>query len=168
MSYFSEWNERIVDNSNEKEFNDFVEQYYATEQNAYDTIFLAYPDFDLTGTARDLADRLGYEDHEMIYFVGFLDGLNASLSEELDLENLDEETELDLEIDYEKLLYNMHGAQASWLFNLTSWENVFSDEKKAEIGHQYRTDNIAVSDKIGRNEPCPCGSGKKYKKCHGA
>ena len=22
--------------------------------------------------------------------------------------------------------------------------------------------------KIGRNEPCPCGSGKKYKKCHGA
>jgi preprotein translocase subunit SecA len=22
--------------------------------------------------------------------------------------------------------------------------------------------------KIGRNEPCPCGSGKKYKNCHGA
>jgi preprotein translocase subunit SecA len=21
---------------------------------------------------------------------------------------------------------------------------------------------------VGRNEPCPCGSGKKYKKCHGA
>jgi len=20
---------------------------------------------------------------------------------------------------------------------------------------------------VGRNEPCPCGSGKKYKKCHG-
>ena len=26
----------------------------------------------------------------------------------------------------------------------------------------------AVSDKVGRNDPCPCGSGKKYKKCHGA
>jgi preprotein translocase subunit SecA len=26
----------------------------------------------------------------------------------------------------------------------------------------------AVSDKIGRNDPCPCGSGKKYKRCHGA
>jgi len=25
----------------------------------------------------------------------------------------------------------------------------------------------AKSDKVGRNEPCPCGSGKKYKKCHG-
>jgi preprotein translocase subunit SecA len=26
----------------------------------------------------------------------------------------------------------------------------------------------AVSDKVPRNAPCPCGSGKKYKKCHGA
>ena len=24
-----------------------------------------------------------------------------------------------------------------------------------------------ISKKIGRNEPCPCGSGKKYKVCHG-
>jgi len=24
------------------------------------------------------------------------------------------------------------------------------------------------TDKVGRNEPCPCGSGKKYKRCHGA
>ena len=27
---------------------------------------------------------------------------------------------------------------------------------------------VRVDKKIGRNEPCPCGSGKKYKKCHGA
>ena len=27
---------------------------------------------------------------------------------------------------------------------------------------------ITSEKKIGRNEPCPCGSGKKYKKCHGA
>jgi preprotein translocase subunit SecA len=26
----------------------------------------------------------------------------------------------------------------------------------------------AVSQKVGRNDPCPCGSGRKYKKCHGA
>ncbi|MCP4614764.1 MAG: preprotein translocase subunit SecA, partial [Planctomycetes bacterium] len=25
----------------------------------------------------------------------------------------------------------------------------------------------AEADKVGRNDPCPCGSGKKYKKCHG-
>ncbi|HKW98208.1 MAG TPA: SEC-C metal-binding domain-containing protein [Bryobacteraceae bacterium] len=27
---------------------------------------------------------------------------------------------------------------------------------------------VIKGDKIGRNDPCPCGSGKKYKKCHGA
>ena len=26
---------------------------------------------------------------------------------------------------------------------------------------------VAVEEKVGRNEPCPCGSGKKYKKCCG-
>lgn len=26
---------------------------------------------------------------------------------------------------------------------------------------------VRVEDKIGRNDPCPCGSGKKYKKCCG-
>jgi preprotein translocase subunit SecA len=28
--------------------------------------------------------------------------------------------------------------------------------------------NVLAGEKIGRNDPCPCGSGKKYKKCHGA
>jgi|SRR5688572_23403412 preprotein translocase subunit SecA len=27
---------------------------------------------------------------------------------------------------------------------------------------------VVAAPKVGRNEPCPCGSGKKYKKCHGA
>jgi preprotein translocase subunit SecA len=31
-----------------------------------------------------------------------------------------------------------------------------------------KTQPIKVEDKIGRNDPCPCGSGKKYKNCHGA
>ena len=30
-----------------------------------------------------------------------------------------------------------------------------------------RQGTIVVDPKVGRNEPCPCGSGKKYKKCHG-
>jgi preprotein translocase subunit SecA len=35
-------------------------------------------------------------------------------------------------------------------------------------GRQSGNANQAVSDKTPRNAPCPCGSGKKYKKCHGA
>ncbi len=36
-----------------------------------------------------------------------------------------------------------------------------------ESTHQ-ETINAGEKDKVGRNDPCPCGSGKKYKKCHGA
>lgn len=31
----------------------------------------------------------------------------------------------------------------------------------------HHTDPIKVGPKVGRNDPCPCGSGKKYKNCHG-
>jgi hypothetical protein len=30
-----------------------------------------------------------------------------------------------------------------------------------------RQGTVVAAEKVGRNEPCPCGSGKKYKKCHG-
>ena len=32
---------------------------------------------------------------------------------------------------------------------------------------QHRPEPIKAAPKIGRNDPCPCGSGKKYKNCHG-
>jgi len=35
-------------------------------------------------------------------------------------------------------------------------------------GGRPATSHVAEAPKVGRNDPCPCGSGKKYKKCHGA
>ena len=35
-------------------------------------------------------------------------------------------------------------------------------------GHAPETPYVRESPKVGRNDPCPCGSGKKFKKCHGA
>ena len=34
-------------------------------------------------------------------------------------------------------------------------------------GPQKKPDTVRTADKVGRNDPCPCGSGKKYKRCHG-
>ena len=35
-------------------------------------------------------------------------------------------------------------------------------------GQTLKTETVKRdADKVGRNDPCPCGSGKKYKKCHG-
>ena len=44
--------------------------------------------------------------------------------------------------------------------------NFDSNLIKQNIEEQKET-NIDVENKVGRNSPCPCGSGKKYKKCHG-
>ena len=38
------------------------------------------------------------------------------------------------------------------------------DQKEKDDGDK---NTLAGRKKIGRNDPCPCGSGKKYKQCHG-
>jgi hypothetical protein len=40
--------------------------------------------------------------------------------------------------------------------------------KEIDFAIELRDDHRRNSPKVGRNDPCPCGSGKKYKKCHGA
>jgi preprotein translocase subunit SecA len=37
----------------------------------------------------------------------------------------------------------------------------------AHQGEQQKTMPVRAEQRIGRNDPCPCGSGKKYKNCHG-
>ena len=101
--------------------------------------------------------------------MGFLDGINTSLKGgEIELENLDENSEIELDIDLEKLLYNMLAADAEYLYTLPQWEEVLPAEKIKEIVKAFKKSKTVVKgEKIGRNDPCPCGSGKKYKKCCG-
>lgn len=46
------------------------------------------------------------------------------------------------------------------------WEETF-DEEKEKIINQILVKPMKWADKVGRNDKCPCGSGKKFKKCHG-
>jgi preprotein translocase subunit SecA len=45
------------------------------------------------------------------------------------------------------------------------------DPQLEKLANKYYTKstpiNLKTRKKVGRNDPCPCGSGKKYKKCHG-
>jgi uncharacterized protein YecA (UPF0149 family) len=80
---------------------------------------------------------------------------------------LTEETEIELDIDYEKLYFSMHKAKAKWLYNLSEWDNILDTDTRSRITAEYKSTIIAKSDKVGRNDPCPCGRGKKYKACCG-
>ncbi|MGX7149516.1 preprotein translocase subunit SecA [Enterococcus ureasiticus] len=42
-----------------------------------------------------------------------------------------------------------------------------SDEEEPQSNTSAKKQPVHVDEKIGRNDPCPCGSGKKYKNCHG-
>ncbi len=53
-----------------------------------------------------------------------------------------------------------------WNFFGTPKMRKFNDRVTQFVPPQ-RTGTQATSGKVGRNDPCPCGSGKKYKKCHG-
>ena len=119
----------------------------------------------MKGTIGEQAEKLGVD---KVLFMGFLDGINDSLRQRLEVEEMTEDSEFELDIDLEKLYFNMLDAKADYLYTLPEWDAILSEEKRAEITKSYRRSKTIVKEpKIGRNDPCPCGSGKKYKKCCG-
>lgn len=165
MSYYAQWQEKIEDGSNPTQYQAFVEKYYSLEKEAYDQI-LTDGKKTVSGQAGKLAKKLGFGT-DLVIFLGFLDGINSCLSDEVNLESVEADTELKLTIDFEKVYWKMHEAKADWLFELPSWDNVLSAERRAEMTKEYRQSKIVHREKVGRNDPCPCGSGKKYKACCG-
>lgn len=139
--------------------------YFKVEKGIYEHI-LSKPEEVVQGTVEDLAKRYGTDIRTI---TGFLDGINESLKGyENPVDTMDEQTVVKIEIDPEKLYYNMVEANAEWLYNLPEWETILTEEKRKELYKKQKISKTIVKGaKIGRNDPCPCGSGKKYKKCCG-
>lgn len=139
--------------------------YFTVEKGIYEQL-LSAPEAVVEGSVKQLADKYNTDITTM---TGFLDGINESLKGyENPLETMDEETALKIEIDPEKLYYNMVEAKANWLYELPQWDSILTQERRKELYREQKASGtIRKGKKIGRNDPCPCGSGKKYKKCCG-
>ncbi|MDO4961168.1 MAG: SEC-C metal-binding domain-containing protein [Eubacteriales bacterium] len=140
--------------------------YFAVEKGIYQRI-LKDPSKVYEGTVDELAGEFGTDQQTM---VGFIDGINESLKGyENPIETMDETTVLKIEIDPEMLYYNMVGAKATWLYGLEEWNDILSEEKRAQLYKENKASGTVRREgkKIYPNDPCPCGSGKKYKKCCG-
>ncbi|MGN0025515.1 MAG: SEC-C metal-binding domain-containing protein, partial [Clostridium sp.] len=161
MSLYKQWTDMVVEYVKVKGEQAFWNEYMEIEKSIYKEILSKHTQ-NLTFTIKDLAEK---QNTTVEFIMGFVDGINDSLKNQLDLEALTAEEEIVLEVDLEKLYFNMLDAKAEYLYNLPQWEGIFSPEKRKEIQKQYR-DSVTVrnENKIGRNDPCPCGSGKKYKK----
>ena len=138
----------------------FWGSYFQIEKEIYEQL-LENPDEEVKGTVKELAEKYG---QEVLTMVGFLDGINESLKEPNPIETMDEDTQVSLAFDKEKLYKNM----ADWLYELPQWKEIYSEEELKKLyKEQKESGTIRKEKKIGRNDPCPCGSGKKYKKCCG-
>lgn len=162
MSLFKQWLDLAGADRDEKESIKFWESYYEKETKAYEDILSNHTE-EIEGKYTELAEKFNMNSVE---FVGFLDGINTSLKEQLDIENLEESNNIKLDVDFRKLYYNMLDAKADWLYELPQWDNVLTVAERKEIKKTYGEDHRAKKKTtVGRNDPCPCGSGKKYKQC---
>ena len=154
----------IRDRADRTELQNFWANYFNIEKDIYEQL-LSDPDTEVRGTVKELAEKYG---QDVMTMVGFLDGINESLKEENPIEDLSEDTQVNLVFDKALLYKNMVAAKADWLYELPQWKEIFSEEElKALYKEQRDSGTVRKPKKIGRNDPCPCGSGKKYKKCCG-
>jgi preprotein translocase subunit SecA len=66
------------------------------------------------------------------------------------------------------MLSNQNERVLKTLFNIKLVnENNDNNNNSNRNRKQTQEPRRIITKKIGRNEPCPCGSGKKYKQCHG-
>lgn len=164
MSLYKDW-KKLTDGQTESTFKAFWAKYCDAEIKLYNEI-LKDVNVPMEGSFNDLREKY---DIEPTLFMGFLDGINDSLTEKIeDIEGITEKTALSLKVDPETLYFNMQAAKADHLYGLEAWEGTLSREERSRIAKEYKRSGTVVKEKKpGRNDPCPCGSGKKYKHCCG-
>ncbi len=165
MTLLEAWRtEAYSQETDKKQLQAFWTEYFQLEKGIYEQL-LQNPEEVVTGTVKELAEKYGVSIKIM---TGFLDGINDSLKQPNPIEEMTEDTVVNLGFDTELLYKNMVDAKADWLYNLPQWEAIFPEEKRKALYLEAKKMNTIVKPKkVGRNDPCPCGSGKKYKFCCG-
>ena len=165
MALLQQWRDMAYSEKADKaQLQKLWTDYFQKEKEIY-AILLKNPDEVVKGTVKELADKYSID---IMTMTGFLDGINDSLKEQNPIDDMTEDTEVQLGFDKELLYKNMVAAGADWLYGLEEWNDIFSEEKQKELyKEQKASQTVRKENKVYPNDPCPCGSGKKYKKCHG-
>lgn len=165
MALLEEWQKIAYDQQADRgKLQKFWQRYFMLEKGVYEKL-LTNPDEKVEGTVKELAEKY---DLSIMDMTGFLDGINDSLVTPNPIDTMEEDTKVSLAFDKEKLYKNMVDAKADWLYGLPQWDEIFdADTKRKLYLEQKKSGTVVVGKKVGRNDPCPCGSGKKYKFCCG-
>lgn len=165
MALLNQWRDiAYSETANKGDLQRFWAAYFQEEKDIYVEI-LKTPDQAVEGTVKELAEKFKVS---IMTMTGFLDGINDSLIQANPIEEMEEDTKVSLAYDVELLYKNMVGADAEWLFELEEWNTILDEAKRKELFKEQRlSTTIVKEDKVYPNDPCTCGSGKKYKKCCG-
>ena len=91
---------------------------------------LKEPDTLVEGTVKELAEKYGID---IMTMTGFLDGINDSLKEANPIEEMEEDTKVNLGFEKELLYKNMVAAGADWLYNLEEWNDIYDEETRKAL-----------------------------------
>ncbi len=126
---------------------------------------------------QDMMDRIEDETVRLLFFLQIAqepgEGGRPRLPFNIDEEGF-EETEEDEEEPSSAAAEQQRVAAQSTIQDFTRNIQRKKEKEMAELqmvggdGSSARNKQVIHNEKVGRNDPCPCGSGKKYKKCHGA
>ena len=164
MSIYEDWVKKAF-SSDGGSVDSVWSVYLPKEQKVYEHI-LGEKLSEINGSVSRLAERFEFTTEET---VAFIDGINDILPNKYDMDEITEDTEINIDIDFKKLYMKMVEYKAGHLYTLKEWDGIFGkEEQKALFKEQKQARTIIKGEKTGRNDPCPCGSGKKYKKCCGA
>ena len=164
MNLYNKWTNMVTEFVKTKGEVVFWNEYKNVELKIYKDI-LGNKNFKFMSSISELSKKYDISEE---FIVGFVDGISESLNINIDIENITLEDKINFDINVEELYFNMLDAKADYLFNLNEWNEILTEEKIKEITSKWRSSKVIVNSvKIGRNELCTCGSGKKYKKCCG-
>ena len=165
MALLQQWRNKANDEkANKGDLQRLWSAYFQKEKEIYAQL-LQNPDEIVEGTVKELAEKYNVD---IMTMTGFLDGINDSLKEANPIDDMEEDTKVNLGFEKELLYKNMVGAGADWLYELEEWNSIFDEDKRKELYKEQKSSTTVVKgDKVYPNDPCPCGSGKKYKKCCG-
>lgn len=165
MALLEQWRSSAYsETANKGELQRMWAAYFQKEKEIYQEL-LKDPKKEVKGTVKELAEKFQVD---IMTMTGFLDGINDSLVKQNPIEEMDEDTKVSLKFDIELLYKNMVGAQADWLYELEEWDTILDEERRKELYKEQKVSTTVIKEeKVYPNDPCPCGSGKKYKKCCG-
>ena len=130
MALLKKWKEMAYsETANKGDLQRLWADYFEKEKEIYAEL-LKKPEDVAEGTVKELAEKFGVD---IMTMTGFLDGINDSLKEANPIEEMEEDTKVQLGFDKELLYKNMVAAGADWLYGLEEWNDIFDEETQKAL-----------------------------------